>query len=88
MLAHTAQGGAEDMLVAVDGLKVKTLRKASGISQAECAKRAGISRKTLQHLEASRDARPNTVTAVADVLGVDKRSLAGPRGRLIVLKAS
>lgn len=77
------------MLLVVDGLKVKTIRRALGISQRECCKRAGISRRALQRMEMGCDSRPATVRSIAAVLGVDAEALARPKhrglGRLIAV---
>ena len=74
------------MLLAVDGLKIRAARLARGLTQERCCKKAGISLKTLQRMEASLAARPKTVRAVGAVLGVDPRVLAGPKQRRVSLR--
>ena len=69
------------MLLAVDGLKVKTIRSTLGMSRRECCEKAGISEKTLQKIERGCNARPRTVRNVAKVLGIDPKALAKPLGR-------
>lgn len=69
------------MLLAVDGLKIKTLRLARGLTQRECCNGAGVSLKTLQRMEAGLTARPKSVRAIAKTLGANPRDLAGPKKR-------
>lgn len=74
------------MLLAVNGLKTKTARLGRGLTQRRCAEEAGVSLKTLQRMEASLTARPKTVRAVANILGVDPKGLAGPKQRRVHLR--
>ena len=54
------------------GRGVRSARRASGLSQAEVAARAGVSREALTRLEAGKHvARTDTLTAVLDVLGYE-----------------
>lgn len=72
------------MLLLVDGMRCRESRLALRMSQEECAKRAGIGRRTLQGIEASaRHARPETICRLAAVLGEHPRSLARVKGRLV-----
>lgn len=54
------------------GRGLKSARRASGLSQADVAARAGVSREALTRLEAGQHAaRTDTLTAVLDVLGYE-----------------
>lgn len=54
------------------GRGLRSARHGSGLSQAEVAARAGVSREALSRLEAGRHvARTDTLTAVLDVLGYE-----------------
>ena len=51
------------------GLALRSARAASGLTQGQAAKRAGISREALSHLEnGNRSGRVATLNAVLDVL--------------------
>jgi transcriptional regulator with XRE-family HTH domain len=54
----------------VDGAAIRTRRKALGLSQAECARRAGITRAYLSQLEtgARQDMRPPTYARLRSAL--------------------
>jgi transcriptional regulator with XRE-family HTH domain len=54
----------------VDGAAIRTRRKALGLSQAECASRAGITRAYLSQLEngARQDMRPPTYARLRSAL--------------------
>ena len=54
------------------GRGLKTARRASGLSQAEVAAGAGVSREALSRLESGQHAaRTDTLTAALDVLGYE-----------------
>lgn len=71
------------VLMLVDGVRVRGIRESLGIDEVECARRAGISLKTLREMESSNHHRPSTVRKVARVLGVDVRTLALRKGSLL-----
>ena len=72
------------MLLAVDGLAVRALRLARGMTQTECCERSGISLRTLQRLEAGHYTRPSTLRAVERALDAVPRTLGRPRSRVAV----
>ena len=61
-----------DPRVAALGLHIRGIREGAGLSQAELARRSGISRMSLHTLEAGTGGSPNfsTLLWVADALGV------------------
>ena len=65
--------------LAVDKLKV--LREAKALSQGALAARCGLSRKTVQRLEAGQDVQPETLALVAAALGVALDDIVEPSGR-------
>ena len=67
------------MLVAPESLKIKTMRKALGMSRRALCERAGISESTLQKIESGCNAQAKTIKLIARVLGCDYRSLGTPR---------
>lgn len=72
-------------LIVVNGWKIKALREKLGMSRKECCKQAGISENTLRKLETEEDccAMIGTLTAIARVLGVDRKLLGSPVKRVI-----
>lgn len=60
--------------------RVRDLRTALGVSQIELARRAGLSRRTIQSLEygSGPDPRLGTLKKVADALGVPVEALFEP----------
>lgn len=76
------------MMLQVHGMKIKYLRNALGMSQEECCKKAGISRKTLSRLERDCNARPATVRKLAAALGIDARSLAVPESSILGVRVA
>ncbi len=53
------------------GKTVRQIRQAKGLSQAELAKRAGLSREYINKIEAGKYDPPlSTITALAEALGV------------------
>jgi transcriptional regulator with XRE-family HTH domain len=60
------------------GKTVRKLRQAKGLSQAEVAKRAGLSREYVNKIEAGKYDPPlSTINAIAEALGVTARRLMG-----------
>jgi len=60
---------------------LKNHRILAGLTQAELADRAGVSRDTVVRLERLRQPpRPRTLKKLADVLGVSTRDLASENG--------
>jgi transcriptional regulator with XRE-family HTH domain len=60
------------------GKTVRQLRQAKGLSQAELAKRAGLSREYVNKIEAGKYDPPlSTINAIAEALGVTARRLMG-----------
>jgi transcriptional regulator with XRE-family HTH domain len=60
------------------GKTVRQLRLAKGLSQAELAKRAGLSREYVNKIEAGKYDPPlSTINAIAEALGVTARRLMG-----------
>lgn len=59
--------------------RLATLRQARGISQSALAKRAGLTRAAVSHLEAGTRTRPmaDTVARLARALGVSIEELLG-----------
>lgn len=68
--------------LALVGRRVKTLRKAKAMSQAELAKRAGVDQKTVSNIEraggAQKSVRLSAVSNVARALGVSTWQLLIP----------
>jgi transcriptional regulator with XRE-family HTH domain len=61
---------------------LKKHRILAGLTQAELADRAGVSRDTVVRLERLRQPpRPRTLKKLAEVLGVSTRDLASENGR-------
>ena len=60
------------------GKTVRQIRQAKGLSQAEVAKRAGLSREYINKIEAGKyDPSLSTINALAAALGVTARRLMG-----------
>jgi transcriptional regulator with XRE-family HTH domain len=60
------------------GKTVRQIRQAKGLSQAELAKRAGLSREYINKIEAGKYDPPlSTINALAEALGVTARRLMG-----------
>jgi DNA-binding XRE family transcriptional regulator len=55
--------------------RIKFLRRARGWSQAEFARRAGLSRSTIEQTELGRTPRPSTQKVLADVFGLEPSDL-------------
>ena len=68
------------------GLRVASARHRRGISQAELAKRAGCSVKSLNYIETGRTEGPDAriIAGIADALGVSCDYLLGLSDELIV----
>ena len=60
------------------GLALKKLRIDKGLAQVDVARRAGIGRSTLVHLESGADVRMSKVLAVAKILGVEIEPVSEP----------
>lgn len=71
------------------GRGLKSARRASGLSQAEVAAAAGVSREALSRLESGKHvARTDTLTAALDVLGYELAFLPrSPQAQLLRDKA-
>ncbi len=71
-----ALSGAVRMQLMVTGLRLKTIRRAKGFSQAQAAVALDVSVNHVMDLEAGRvDVRIGTLAAYAELLGVDWRWL-------------
>jgi len=63
------------------GRKLKALRERRGVSQAELAERAGLSREYVNKLEAGKyDPTLGTLGCLAKALGVKERAFLDARG--------
>jgi len=65
--------------VAVQLNRLRELREQSNVSQAELARRAGVSLATVRRLEAGNLARVSTASKLARALGMEWRALVADR---------
>jgi len=65
--------------VAVQLNRLRELREQSNVSQAELARRAGVSLATVRRLEAGNLARVSTAVKLARALGMEWRALVADR---------
>lgn len=74
------------MLVIPDGYATETLRLSHSLTTRECAKKAGVSLKTLIKMEKGQSVLPASVKRVSGVLGVSPEVLARPVERRVLLR--
>ena len=72
-------------LSALTGTKLRDLRMALGLKQAEAAARAGISASYLNLIEHNRrKVTPEVMERLADALGIDRAALVGGKDAALV----
>lgn len=69
-----------------DGCETETLRLSCWLTAEECAEAAGVCTDTLARMEKGLTVKPESVRAVAGVLGVDPRRLASSEERRVSLR--
>jgi transcriptional regulator with XRE-family HTH domain len=62
--------------MAVDGARLRRVRRAHALSQRDLSRMTGIAFDTISHLETGKQrAQPRTIRRLADALGVEPREL-------------